>query len=249
MSVISACTRLSMRRPIPTIICASRRASTCRFMNAPAPTFTSSTSASMPAASFFDMMDDAISGMDSTVAVESRSAYSLPSAGATCGVCPMNASLCWSSCSRNSSMVRLVRNPGIDSSLSSVPPVWPSARPEIIGHHDSRRGRQRSRDQAGFVADAAGRMLIHLHAGNRGQIHVFAGLDHALGQGADFAVRHAGEKYGHQERGHLIIRDGSAGITVNEESNFLSGQLFAVPLAMDQVDSSHLRTEGTILFD
>ena len=28
---------------------------------------------------------------------------------------------------------RLVRNPGMDSSLSSVPPVWPSPRPDIIG--------------------------------------------------------------------------------------------------------------------
>ena len=75
MSVISACTRfLSMRRPMPTIICASRRASTCFFMNAPAPTFTSSTSASRPSASFFDMIDDAISGIDSTVPVTSRSA-------------------------------------------------------------------------------------------------------------------------------------------------------------------------------
>ena len=46
-----------MRRPMPTIICASRRASTCFFMNAPLPTLTSSTSASTPAASFFDMME------------------------------------------------------------------------------------------------------------------------------------------------------------------------------------------------
>ncbi len=66
-----------MRRPIPTIICASRRASTCFFMNAPLPTFTSSTSASTPSASFFDMIDDAISGIDSTVAVTSRSAVKL----------------------------------------------------------------------------------------------------------------------------------------------------------------------------
>ena len=41
-----------MRRPMPTIIWARRRASTCFFMNAPLPTFTSSTSASTPSASF-----------------------------------------------------------------------------------------------------------------------------------------------------------------------------------------------------
>jgi TPP-dependent 2-oxoacid decarboxylase len=39
--------------------------------------------------------------------------------------------------------------------------------------------------------------------------------------------------------GNLIIGDGSVRITVNEESNFFRGQLFAVPLAVNQVDSSH----------
>ena len=43
-------------------------------MKAPSPTLTSSTIASAPAASFFDMIDDAISGTMSTVAVTSRSA-------------------------------------------------------------------------------------------------------------------------------------------------------------------------------
>jgi len=43
-------------------------------MNAPLPTLTSSTRASIPSASFFDMIDDEISGIDSTVAVASRSA-------------------------------------------------------------------------------------------------------------------------------------------------------------------------------
>ena len=41
-------------------------------MNAPEPTFTSSTTASRPAASFLDIMDVAINGMDSIVAVASR---------------------------------------------------------------------------------------------------------------------------------------------------------------------------------
>ena len=43
-------------------------------MNAPLPTLQSITRPSMPSASFFDMIDDAISGSDSTVAVTSRSA-------------------------------------------------------------------------------------------------------------------------------------------------------------------------------
>jgi hypothetical protein len=44
------------------------------FMKAPEPTFTSSTRPSMPSASFFDRMLATMSGMDSTVAVTSRSA-------------------------------------------------------------------------------------------------------------------------------------------------------------------------------
>src|SRR5947199_5640313 len=34
---------------------------------------------------------------------------------------------------RNSGIGRFTLNPGIDSSLSSVPPVWPRPRPLIIG--------------------------------------------------------------------------------------------------------------------
>ena len=44
------------------------------FMNAPLPTLTSRTTACAPAAIFFDMMLDAMSGIDGTVPVASRSA-------------------------------------------------------------------------------------------------------------------------------------------------------------------------------
>ena len=166
------------------------------------------------------MMEDAISGMDSTVAVASRSAYSLPSAGATCGVCPMNASRCWINCARNSSIVRLVRNPGIDSSLSSVPPVWPSARPEIIG----------TVTPAAAASGAAIRLVLSptppveclstLTPGTAERSTLSPELDHAVGQGADLPVRHAGVKHRHKKRRHLVIRDGAAGIAVNEEGDF-----------------------------
>jgi hypothetical protein len=74
MSVSSAMTLRPISRPMPIIVRASVRASSGVFMNAPEPTFTSSTSASMPSASFLLMMDEAMSGMQSTVAVTSRSA-------------------------------------------------------------------------------------------------------------------------------------------------------------------------------
>ena len=43
-------------------------------MNAPLPVLTSSTRPSIPSASFFDMIEAEISGIDSTVAVASRRA-------------------------------------------------------------------------------------------------------------------------------------------------------------------------------
>gem|GEM_PF-3303767 len=104
-------------------------------MNAPRPTLQSMTSPSIPSASFFDMIDDAISGSDSTVAVTSRSAYSRLSAGAMLFVWPIRHSPSLSTSSVNRSTERSTRKPGIDSSLSSVPPVWPRPRPDTIGTH------------------------------------------------------------------------------------------------------------------
>ena len=74
MSVSSATVRTPCAAPSETIAAASARASATDFMNAPEPTLTSSTSADAPSAIFFDMIEEAISGIDSTVPVTSRSA-------------------------------------------------------------------------------------------------------------------------------------------------------------------------------
>jgi hypothetical protein len=170
---------------MPTIICARRRASTWRFMNAPAPTFTSSTRASSPTASFFDMMDDAISGMDSTVAVASRSEYSLPSAGATSGVCPMKASLCLSQLLAKFVDGQVGAKSGNRFELVQRPAGVAQRAARNHRHHDTGRGRHGRRDEAGFIAHAAGRMLIHFQAGHRRQVHGSRRrCSHAFGEGA-----------------------------------------------------------------
>ena len=74
MSVSTQTTSRPARRPSSIIVSARARASSSVFMNAPSPTLTSSTIASAPPASFFDMMLAAISETLSTVAVTSRSA-------------------------------------------------------------------------------------------------------------------------------------------------------------------------------
>jgi hypothetical protein len=74
----------------------------------------------------------AMSGNDSTVAVMSRSAYSLASAGATWPAAKIAAPTS-RTCPRTRLPVRSAVKPAIDSSLSNVPPVWPSPRPEACG--------------------------------------------------------------------------------------------------------------------
>ena len=74
MSVSSAVVATPESVPSATIVRASSRARSTSCMNAPEPNFTSSTSASVPSAIFFDMMLEAISGIASTVPVTSRSA-------------------------------------------------------------------------------------------------------------------------------------------------------------------------------
>ena len=91
------------------------------------------TSASSPAACFFDRIEPTINDSDSTVPVASRIAYNRRSAGARLAVWPTIAHPTRATAARRRSGSRNTSYPGIDSSLSSVPPVWPSPRPEIIG--------------------------------------------------------------------------------------------------------------------
>ncbi len=60
--------------PRATMVSASSRARASSFMKAPLPTLTSSTSEPVPSAIFLLMIEEAISGMASTVPVTSRRA-------------------------------------------------------------------------------------------------------------------------------------------------------------------------------
>lgn len=75
-----------------------------------------------------------MSGMLSTVAVTSRTAYMRLSAGTVCSVCPATAPPTRPICAANSSAVSPTRKPLKLSSLSSVPPVCPSPLPEYFAH-------------------------------------------------------------------------------------------------------------------
>ena len=114
-----------------TISLASWMLSSTVFIKAPVPVVTSSKMASDPEASFLDMMLEAISGMQLTVAVTSRSAYIFLSATAMFSLWPITAMPVRLTCAKNSSWLRAVRVPGTLSILS-MPPVWPRPRPLIL---------------------------------------------------------------------------------------------------------------------
>ena len=130
IAVTSARVLTPASRPSCTIVRASSPALAGSLINAPLPVLTSRTNAEVPSAIFLDIIEDAISGIASTVAVTSRKAYNFLSAGAS----PAPAAQITAPVSCNtfniSSFESEARQPGIDSSLSKVPPVWPSPRPE-----------------------------------------------------------------------------------------------------------------------
>ena len=107
---------------------------------------------------------------------------------------------------RNSSRDRSVRKPGMDSSLSSVPPVWPRPRPDIIGTgtpHAATSGASTSDD---LVAHAAGGVLVHLACpGCPTRSSAAAGAHHRVGQRGGLRGVHAAQVHGHQQRRHLVI--------------------------------------------
>ena len=78
------------------------------------------------------MIEDAISGMLSTVAVTSLNAYSFLSAGAISADCPITANPISFTILKKSSSAKAVFKPGIASNLSIVPPVNPNPRPLIL---------------------------------------------------------------------------------------------------------------------
>ena len=74
IAVTSARVLTPARVPSETIVRANSSARLGSDIKAPLPVFTSRINALVPSAIFFDMIDDAISGIASTVAVTSRSA-------------------------------------------------------------------------------------------------------------------------------------------------------------------------------
>ena len=178
------------------------------FMNAPRPTLQSSTSPSMPSASFFDMIDDAISGSDSTVAGDvAQRVEPLVGGRDPRGLADQAHAELVDELARTRSTGRSTRKPGIASSLSSVPPVWPRPRPDTIGTatpHAATAARAGSRSCRRRRRSSACRPSRRAIAR---QIDHVARARHRVGHVASSRVVEAAEEDRHQHRGDLVVGD------------------------------------------
>ena len=136
----------------------------------------------------------------------------------------------------NSSSVSSVRNPGIDSSLSSVPPVWPSPRPLIFPS---------GTPQAATIGPTASDVLsptppveclsTTLRPSARAEVDRLAARDHRVGQRVRLGLGQAAEVDGHAERGHLVVRHLAARVAEDQLGQLVGGELMPVALALDQL--------------
>ena len=169
--------------PSRRMACASSRAEARSGMNAPSPTFTSSTSRLAPAATFLDMIEVAISGIDGTVAVASRSAYMRRSAGTRASVWPAT---------RHPHVAHLRDQLGgrqVDAEagdrlqlVERAAGVAQAAAGELRHRHPA-RGHQRRHHQRRLVAHAAGRVLVGHRPADGRQVEPLARVDHGLAAG------------------------------------------------------------------
>ena len=182
------------------------------------------------------MIEVAISGIASTVPVTSRRAYSFLSAGASPSPAAQMTAPTDSSWSNISWFERPARHPGIDSSLSSVPPVWPEPAARELGHGDPAGRDERCERQGDLVADPAGGVLVGGRSGQLREVHPLARGDHRVGPAGDLAAVHAVEQDGHGQRGHLLVGDLAAGVGVDHPVDLAVAQLAPVPLGDDHLD-------------
>ena len=144
------------------------------------------------------------------------------------------------SCATISSVVSSTRKPGIDSSLSSVPPVCPSPRPLIFPN---------GTPQAATIGPTAIDVLsptppveclsttFRPSAAPRSSVspeRIIASVSANVS-----AAGQALEVDGHAPRGHLVVGHLVARVREDELGELVGGELLAVALPLDQVGRAH----------
>ena len=90
-------------------------------------------------------------------------------------------------------------------------------------------------------------MLVHLGAGNVGEIEHFAGMQHGGGERAQFGTGHSADEHSHQPGRHLIVGDLVVGVGADEEADLVGGKFAAIAFLADEVERAHawLRLAGS----
>ena len=85
-----------------------------------------------------------------------------------------------------------------------MPPVWPRARPLIMGTATPGGCGKRRDEERSAVADAAGRVLVDRGAPESSVVKDLAGVAHGRGQGVYLVEAESAQKGGHEPRGKLL---------------------------------------------
>ena len=108
-----------------------------------------------------------------------------------------------------------------------------------LGNLDAQRCNKWSHYQRGFIANAAGRVLVHLDTRDCREVHHVAGLSHRHGQVSRLVRGHALVENGHRKRGSLIIGNIPSYIARDKVINLGVGKLAAVALLFNHVVHAH----------
>ena len=94
-------------------------------------------------------------------------------------------------------------------------------------------------DEGGFVADAAGGVLVDFFAGEIGEIQHFAGIQHDLGERGEFGTGHAANPDGHEPSGHLVVGNVAASVAGDQEVDLFAGVFAGVAFFPNEIDGAH----------
>lgn len=108
------------------------------------------------------------------------------------------------------------------------------------GHANPARRDQRCQRNGDLVPDAARGVLVHLGAGNAGEVHDLARVDHGLGPHGQLGRVQAAPADRHQHGGHLVFRNLAGRVRADELADVVRREHPAVALEPDQLSHQHL---------
>uniref|UniRef100_E6QL87 Uncharacterized protein n=1 Tax=mine drainage metagenome TaxID=410659 RepID=E6QL87_9ZZZZ len=111
--------------------------------------------------------------------------------------------------------------------------------PADHGYGEAAGGGDGGDEEAGFVADATGRVLIDGGFPEWTRVEADAGVAHGEGECADFVKFEAVEAGGHEPGGELLEGDGFRGRAGDEKVNLGVGERETVAFFADEVDGVH----------